>query len=378
MTGVQTCALPICFPVTIKGSERIMKTSGKGAGAYTGMLAQASFAAEDFIQGIAMGDLRAALLGASNNITMVARGAFEAAEGVTILGMSVKAFAAYALAIPGAIIGAVASFSYLSRAEKDVRDLATALRDAERGFELLGDRMNFRQNAQRESQRINDIEDLTQAQKEYEKVLMQQKDTEEQLTAAQAKQTRAGSETLINILGGQAAYAELQNLINTMRESGHQLSMEMGQALEASVGKAMTAAKAGEVENMINSLRELNKLMNDVSMMNYMAEVKVGSWWEEHNMLLNDLTSQDALESLFNTGFFMLTENSDELRKIREQMLTVTRETLRAISPLTSPAPVCAIVFASASIYFAANCKALKAKRPSRISSTSLAFIPSP
>lgn len=306
----------------VKESERVMRASASGAGAYTGMLAQASFAAEDFIQGIAMGDLRSALLGASNNLTMVARGAFQAAEGVTVLGMGIKTLTAYVLGIPAAIVGVVAAFSYLNRAERDVRDLSTALRDLERGFDLLQDKMNFRQQAGRERQRIDDIESLTQAQKEYQSVLRQQKDAEEQLTAARARQSRMGSETLINTLGGQAAYAEMQELIQKLQASGHEASVQLGNDMSAAMADAMSAAQKGEVEKMIDAMRRLNELSNSLIMNN----AKPGSLFYRLNLLLNDISAQDSLEAIFNTGWMQQTEDQDKLRQIRESMLETTKE----------------------------------------------------
>ncbi len=270
----------------VKESERVMRASAAGAGAYTGMLAQASFAAEDFVQGIAVGDLRSALLGASNNLTMVARGAFQAAEGVTILGMGIKTLTAYILGIPAAIVGVVAAFSYLNRAEKDVRDLSTALRDLERGFELLQDKMNFRHQAARERQRNSEIESLIQAQREYQNVLRQQKEAEEQLTAARARQSRMGSETLINTLGGQAAYAEMQDLISKLRRDTREEGARLGNEMAKAMSTAMAAAQAGEVEKMIDAMRLLNQLSNSAQFKTFLGTADPGSMLYQLNLLL--------------------------------------------------------------------------------------------
>jgi len=318
----------------VRESERVMRASAAGAGAYTGMLAQASFAAEDFIQGIAVGDLRSALLGASNNLTMVARGAFQAAEGVTILGMGIKTLTAYILGIPAAIVGVVAAFSYLNRAEKDVRDLSTALRDLERGFELLQDKMNFRHQAARERQRISEIESLVQAQREYQNVLRQQKEAEEQLTAARARQSRMGSETLINTLGGQAAYAEMQDLISKLRRDTREEGARLGNEMAKAMSTAMAAAQAGEVEKMIDAMRLLNQLSNSAQFKTFLGTADPGSMLYQLNLLLNDPQAQDSLEAIFNTGFWQQTEDQDALRKIRESMLETTREIAKAENEL--------------------------------------------
>lgn len=314
------------FNAAVKESERVMRTSGKGAGAYTGMLAQASFAAEDFIQGIAMGDLRAALLGASNNLTMVARGAFEAAEGMTILGMGIKTFTAYALGIPAVAGGLVAYTSWLNRAVKDTRDLGTVLRDTARGFELVEQRMSFRQQAGRERQRIDEIEDITQAQRELKKATTDQAEAEERLVKARAKRSREGTDILISTLGGQDAYIELQSLIHDLGESEHEASITLGQAMEQSLEGAFGAAQAGEAEKMINYLREINNLSNSMIMQN----AKPGGLFENLNILLNDITAQDSLEAVFNTGFLQQTEDQERLREIREKMLQISLDIAKA------------------------------------------------
>ncbi|MFO0204205.1 MAG: hypothetical protein ACK528_13870, partial [Alphaproteobacteria bacterium] len=318
----------------VRESERVMRASAAGAGAYTGMLAQASFAAEDFVQGIAVGDLRSALLGASNNLTMVARGAFQAAEGVTVLGMGIKTLTAYIIGIPAAIVGVVAAFSYLNRAERDVRDLSTALRDLERGFELLQDKMNFRHQAARERQRISEIESLVQAQREYQNVLRQQKEAEEQLTAARARQSRMGSETLINTLGGQAAYAEMQDLISKLRRDTREEGARLGNEMAKAMRTAMAAAQAGEVEKMIDAMRLLNQLSNSAQFKTFLGTADPGSMLYQLNLLLNDPQAQDSLEAIFNTGFWQQTEDQDALRKIRESMLETTREIAKAENEL--------------------------------------------
>lgn len=318
------------YDQAVAQSDAVMRASDSGTGAYTGMLAQASFAAEDFLQGISMGDIRSALLGASNNLTMVARGAVQAGKGITVLGMGIESLIAIIVGIPAAVIGAVASFSYLSRAERDVRDLSTALRDLERGFDLLQDKMNFRHQAASERQRISEIESLIQAQREYQNVLDQQKEVEEQLIAARVRQSRMGSETLINTLGGQAAYTEMQDLIYKLQVSGHEASVQLGNDMSAAMADAMSAAQKGEVEKMIDAMRRLNELSNSLIMNN----AKPGSLFYRLNLLLNDITAQDSLEAIFNTGWMQQTEDQDKLRQIRESMLETTKEIARVENEL--------------------------------------------
>ena len=57
-----------------------------------------------------------------------------------------------------------------------------------------------------------------------------------------------------------------------------------------------------------------------------MDNAKPGSLLYRLNLLLNDITAQDSLEAIFNTGWMGQTEDQDKLRQIRESMLETTKE----------------------------------------------------
>ena len=100
-----------------------------------GILAQLSFGLEDFAQGIAMGDLRAALLGASNNMTMVVRGLMDMSAASRTALVSTLAIPGAIALIGGTVVGLYAYSQWLHSATRDTRTLSDAIRDAQLGLE---------------------------------------------------------------------------------------------------------------------------------------------------------------------------------------------------------------------------------------------------
>jgi len=306
-------------------SIKIMNSSRGGLGAYTGMMTQASFAIEDFIQGVAFGDIRSGILGASNNLTMVARGALQASEGMTILGMSAGKFMAVALGLPAAVIGVGAAFSWLNRAERDTRSLTDALKDAEHGFDQLRAAQDRREHIQQQHREIANIKDMESHDQKRVLLLEQQENIRRRMEQEEAKTTRLGSEMLLNTIGGKDAEAELRQLIHSLRNSGHQASMALGRDMEKALGDAFGAARRGEVEKMIDSLRVLNSLGRQMVFDN----AQTGGLFANLQNLINDPTAFDSLQAIFNTGWLMQTEDKDKLRELRDEMVSINKEKLK-------------------------------------------------
>ncbi|MFN9294007.1 MAG: hypothetical protein ACK6EB_38490, partial [Planctomyces sp.] len=107
-------------------------------------------------------------------------------------------------------------------------------------------------------------------------------------------------------------------------------SVQLGNDMSAAMADAMSAAQKGEVEKKIDAMRRLNELSNSLIMNN----AKPGSLFYRLNLLLNDISAQDSLEAIFNTGWMQQTEDQDKLRQIRESMLETTREIAKAENEL--------------------------------------------
>lgn len=320
------------FNAAVKESERVMRASASGAGAYTGMLAQASFAAEDFIQGIAMGDLRSALLGASNNLTMVARGAFQAAEGVTVLGMSVKTFLGYLIGIPAAVAGLAIAFAEVNRAKRETLSLDEAIREAQQGYGIREINQQAKERARDEKLRIENIDTILQAEKDLKKQTEDQLKLRERLTMEETKRSATASRMIENLLGGPMAVTEFEDIMNNMKNSGDQASRDLAMSMERNISQATQALTSGDVNRSIQNLRELYERMNDIIYSRNRLE-DVGSGlnapFESLQYLINDPTALDSLEELFQAGVVFAGENDQALNDLRDKMTQVGMESLR-------------------------------------------------
>lgn len=316
----------------VKESERVMRASASGAGAYTGMLAQASFAAEDFIQGIAMGDLRSALLGASNNLTMVARGAFQAAEGVTVLGMGLKVFLGYLIGIPAAVAGLTIAFAEVNRAKRETLSLDEAIREAQQGYGIREINQQAKERARDEKLRIENIDTILQAEKDLKKQTEDQLKLRERLTMEETKRSATASRMIENLMGGPMAVTEFEQIMNNMKNSGDQASKDLALAMERNVSQATQALTSGDVNRSIQNLRELYERMNDIIYSRNRLE-DVGSGlnepFESLQYLINDPTALDSLEELFQAGVVFAGENDQAINDLRDKMTQVGMESLR-------------------------------------------------
>jgi hypothetical protein len=310
-------------------SVKIMNSSRGGSGAATGMMAQASFAIEDFIQGVAFGDIRSGILGASNNLTMVARGALQASEGMTILGMTAGKFMAVVLGLPAAVIAVGAAFSWLNRAERDTRSLTDALKDAEHGFDRLRAAQDRREQIQQQHREIANIKDMESHDQKRVLLLEQQDNIKRRMQQEEAKTTRLGSEMLLNTIGGKDAEAELRQLIHSLRNSGNEMAAAMGTDMEKALGDAFNAARRGEVEKMIDALRVLNSLGYQMQQNLLTEDFTTGGAFADLQNLINDPTALDSLQAIFNTGFLMQTEDQAKLRELRDEMVSINEEKLK-------------------------------------------------
>lgn len=320
------------YTQAVAQSNAVMRASASGAGAYTGMLAQASFAAEDFIQGIAMGDLRSALLGASNNLTMVARGAFQAAEGVTVLGMNVKTFLGYLIGIPAAVAGLAIAFAEVNRAKRETLSLDEAIREAQQGYGIREINQQAKERARDEKLRIENIDTILQAEKDLKKQTEDQLKLRERLTMEETKRSATASRMIENLLGGPMAVTEFEQIMNNMKNSGDQASKDLAMSMERNISQATQALTSGDVNRSIQNLRELYERMNDIIYSRNRLE-DVGSGlnapFESLQYLINDPTALDSLEELFQAGVVFAGENDQALNDLRDKMTQVGMESLR-------------------------------------------------
>lgn len=298
---------------SLKETQSTVHQSQKSYSELTGVMTQLSFATEDFIQGVAFGDFRNALLGASNNLTQVARGLFAMGAEAGTLSSVFTTLNAALLAIPAGILAGVQVERWLNGAARDARTLADAIRDATFGLESFG-RAAAAQSSQRLfDQRLSGTESTAQVESEMENVTNRRLEAEKEIENIRRQGAIVGEEVIRNAMGGAEAIADLEQRIFYTRRVGSQAEKEAAAEIERSLARAREAAREGRSETVINELRSLFELLNSGALAN-------GTEW------LSDITALNSLEEIFQTGYVFAGESSERLREIRETLANTNND----------------------------------------------------
>ena len=262
----------------------------------SGVLTQASFAAEDFIQGMIFGDLRTALLGAANNMTMVVRGLLQinaastvATTGTTAVATGLSAVVAWMLAVPVAVLGLGSYILWLNRAKTDTRDLQQVMSD------LNDEWMKFNRlssiNAQGRSRAlaINRLGSSDEAANRVNQLLDEQLELERRLQSVRNQVSRQNREIFENTMGGAAALQELKDQIAKTIAFGSDEEIAAANEMSRLLGEAAEASERGDFTSMTAAMAAMNNMANDGALRN----------WTEW---IDDLASFDALQNLFDSG----------------------------------------------------------------------------
>lgn len=294
-----------------RAANQAMQQGADTGRVMTGVLAQASFAAEDFIQGIAFGDLRNALLGASNNMTMVVRGLLQVGRESGGVAAQLAGMVKYLIGIPVAAGGLVAAFNWARYAAMDVRSLSEALGDATLGLKAFDNARDLKQNDLQFKRRLRDMDDSNALEKERLKLQDDLTIKELELKDLRRKTNMEAEAFLQNQLGGLDATIELERQIAITKANGTQEEIAAANRLQFLMAEVRQNYREGEAENAIRNMREMFNILNDMSLVD-------GAEW------IGDLTALDALEKKFNNewfGMFGQVESAENLREIREQLV---------------------------------------------------------
>ena len=281
----------------------------------TGVLGQASFAAEDFIQGVAFGDLRAALLGASNNLTMVGRGLLQIGKNSTGLGKTLAGVWGWLIGIPAAGVAMVAAWRWVHFAEMDVRSLSDALTSAGIGLKRFDVAATLAQNQRTFDIRIKSVKTVESAEQMILQLKDQQKTKEEELANITRKNAIEAQEFVNNQLGGVEARIELDRMINktihgkdaTGQNLGTDTQIAAAHRLKVLMAEMNQNAQQGN-QKTIHNLREMYQILNN----SFNLVNSTG--------LLFDITALDALEETFQTSSMFAGESQERLDEIRKQL----------------------------------------------------------
>jgi hypothetical protein len=267
----------------------VMQQGADTARIMTGVFTQASFAAEDFIQGIAFGDVRNALLGASNNLTMVVRGLVQAGTAAGGTAAALAGMVGWLVAIPAAVIGLGSYILWLNRAKADTRDLEQALSELNEQWIKFERLSTINRQGRREAASIGRTSTSEAADAKAAELLAERVEMEKELADVQNKVARQNREIFEHTMGGANALKELKDQIAKTIAYGSEEEVAAARRMNQLLEDASAASEAGDFGTMITAMREINNLASDGALRN----------WTEW---VDDLASFDALQKLFNSG----------------------------------------------------------------------------
>jgi len=272
-----------------RAGNAAMQQGGDVARIMTGVFTQASFAAEDFIQGIAFGDIRNALLGASNNLTMVVRGLVQAGTAAGGTAAALAGMVGWLVAIPAAVVGLGSYILWLNRAKADTRELEQALSDLNEQWLKFERLSTINRQGRREAASIGRTSTSEAADAKAAELLAERVEMEKELADVQNKVARQNREIFEHTMGGANALKELKDQIAKTIAFGSEEEIAAAEAMSFLIEEASAAAATGDFTGMIAAMRDINTLASDGALRN----------WTEW---VDDLASFDALQKLFNSG----------------------------------------------------------------------------
>jgi hypothetical protein len=267
----------------------VMQQGADTARIMTGVFTQASFAAEDFIQGIAFGDVRNALLGASNNLTMVVRGLVQAGTAAGGTAAALAGMVGWLVAIPAAVIGLGSYILWLNRAKADTRELEQALSDLNEQWLKFERLSTINRQGRREAASIGRTPTSEAADAKAAELLAERVEMEKELADVQNKVARQNREIFEHTMGGANALKELKDQIAKTIAFGSEEEIAAARRMNQLLEDASAASETGDFAGMVAAMREINNLASDGALRN----------WTEW---VDDLASFDALQKLFNSG----------------------------------------------------------------------------
>jgi hypothetical protein len=279
-----------------RGANGAMVQGANTARIMTGVLTQASFAAEDFIQGMVFGDVRTALLGATNNLTMVVRGLLQinaastaAAAATGTVTTNLAAVVGWMVAIPAAVLGLGSYILWLNRAKADTRDLQQVMSDLNDEWMKFNRLSSINAQGRNRALATSRLGSSDEAANKVNQLLDEQLELERKLQSVRDQVSRQNREIFENTMGGAAALQELKDQIAKTIAFGSAEEIAAGNEMSRLLGEAAEASERGDFTSMIAAMAAMNNMANNGALRN----------WTEW---IDDLASFDALQELFDTG----------------------------------------------------------------------------
>lgn len=297
----------------------------------TGVWGQLSFAAEDFFQGMLFGDVRAALLGASNNLTMVARGLWQVntASGVAAVSMGTIAVAAGGVAAAG-VAAYAAWYLFVGYAKASTKELE----DSVRALNLMLNQFEGNVARAQKARAFDGMyQDLKKSEDAYKKIQEEQRrvaDLQDDLKQKKFDSNLDGLLEAENSIGGERAKEEMLRYLGDIKANGDALSKATAEEASRLYAEMENAAAQGDAHRFQNAREQLQWMLMGLQNLQ-------GDWF--------DLAAVNALQESFDTSWFErgvsksaselmleveeMKRRGDELKKIGKDISEGEREILR-------------------------------------------------
>lgn len=234
----------------VRESINVMNSQRAGFSQTSGILAQLSFGMEDFAQGLAMGDLRAAMLGASNNIGMVVRGLRDMDQESRRVTFSVIRQGAAFAGLIGAGAAALALVHYTKNLNTELKSLADRIAEATRQYYRFEQANELATRQERRSEELKNIETIEGIDTKRRQTELEHADMMRRLDTERLENNVRGREAIMKMLGGEANFIQLQQHLQSKGTQESQIALEQ-------LTRAQTAALKGNTEVAFNEMKML-------------------------------------------------------------------------------------------------------------------------
>lgn len=314
----------------MRQSEQVMNSQRAGSGGATGVLAQLSFGIEDFAQGLAMGDLRAAMLGASNNITMVVRGLRDMTSETRTATFAAMRLPLALAGLAGAGAAALGLYHHLVNMNTEMKSLADRIAEATRQYFKFNQADELASRQEQRAEELKAVDTLEGIEVKRRQAELAHADLMRKLETERNENNVRGREAIMKMLGGEANFIELQQYLQEKGTQESQIALDQ-------LSRAQAAALKGNTEVAFNEMKMLFEFLDRESTKGSFALFRAlaeGSPGTVKELTLFDLPALNELQKYFKQGglstLSMWGDSEEALAEIRTVLDGIAKDESKA------------------------------------------------
>ena len=318
------------YNAAMRQSEQIMRSQRAGSGGATGVLAQLSFGIEDFAQGLAMGDLRAAMLGASNNITMVVRGLRDMTSETRTATFAAMRLPLALAGLAGAGAAALGLYHHLVNMNTEMKSLTDRISEATRQYFKFNQADELASRQEQRAEELKAVDTLEGIEVKRRQAELAHADLMRKLETERNENNVRGREAIMKMLGGEANFIELQQYLQEKGTQESQIALDQ-------LSRAQAAALKGNTEVAFNEMKMLFEFLDRESTKGSLALFRAlaeGSPGTVKELTLFDLPALNELQKYFKQGglstLSMWGDSEEALAEIRTVLDGIAKDESKA------------------------------------------------